>query len=96
MQVPYGPYRLVPMRPKRADRQLGAEAARQRLPDVLDRASRGESTLITKHGKPYAAVVPPDGASRRTQVSVVALRGSGKGLWGKAGRHVARLRDEWS
>jgi antitoxin (DNA-binding transcriptional repressor) of toxin-antitoxin stability system len=53
--------------------------------------------IITKRGKPYAALVPiealPDASPRP---SVVALRGSGAGLWGKsAAAWVDRMRNEW-
>lgn len=76
---------------------VGAEQARQRLPELIDRAHRGEATVITKHGRPYAALVPVD-AARLSQpsMSLLALRGSGKGLWGNVRRHVESLRREWT
>jgi len=73
----------------------GAEEARNQLPDLLEAAARGRSTLITKHGKPVAALVPVDGrgvASR--QESLLSLEGTGRGLWGSA-RKIQKLRDEW-
>jgi len=36
----------------------GAERARAHLPDLLDDAHQGASTIITKRGRPYAALVP--------------------------------------
>ena len=75
----------------------GVEETRQQLPALLDDANRGRSVVITKHGKPYAAIVPlealPDAGPRP---SIRALRGSGAGLWGDdAAVCVERLRDEW-
>ena len=75
---------------------VGAEQARQKLPDLLARAHRGEVTIITRHGRPYAAVVPVDAVEvGRGTVSLNSLRGSGKGLWGDVARHVDSLRREW-
>lgn len=76
----------------------GAEAARTHLPELLERAHRGSPTVITRHGRPYAALVPVGGASAgRRGVSLLALRGSGAGLWGAdPARTIAELRDEWA
>jgi len=76
----------------------GAEEARNQLPDLLDAAEKGRSTIITRHGRPVAALVPIeayDAAVR--QQSLLPLKGSGRGLWGKnSTRTLALLRDEWS
>jgi prevent-host-death family protein len=42
----------------------GAEEARNQLPDLLEAAERGRSTIITKHGRPVAALVPIEARSR--------------------------------
>jgi prevent-host-death family protein len=36
----------------------GVEDARSQLPTLLAEAERGRSTIITRHGKPIAAIVP--------------------------------------
>jgi prevent-host-death family protein len=76
----------------------GAEDARNQLPDLLEAAENGHSTIITKHGRPVAAIVPLDAydaASR--QEPLVPMEGSGRGLWGEDSRRTLRdLRDEWS
>ncbi|MEK6606763.1 MAG: type II toxin-antitoxin system prevent-host-death family antitoxin [Myxococcota bacterium] len=79
-------------------RTYGAEQARQRLPELLERAHHGSPTVITKRGRPYAALVPLDrGLVRTRRSSLLALRGSGAGLWGRdAARTVSRMRDEWT
>lgn len=81
--------------PKRLYR--GVEETRQQLPSLLDQAHAGEPVVVTKRGKPFAALVPleslPDPAPRP---SVLGLRGSGAGLWGDdASDWVNRMRDEW-
>ena len=74
---------------------LGVEEARRRLPQLLADAHRGEVTIITKHGRPYAALVPVEEIRPARPVSVLSLRGSGKGLWGDVAAHVERMRREW-
>jgi len=72
------------------------EAARINLAQLLERAQRGEASVITKHGKAIAAVVPVETLSVRPRLQLLALKGSGKGLWGKRPSKVLdRVRDEW-
>jgi len=75
----------------------GVEDARSQLPALLAEAQRGRSTIITRHGRPVAAIVPIcDAAGRPRQKSLLGLAGSGKGLWGRASAKTLRgLRDEW-
>lgn len=71
----------------------GAEEARNQLPSLLEQAERGRATVITKHGKAVAALVPIDALNAgATQSALLKLRGSGHGLWGG----LDALRDEWS
>jgi prevent-host-death family protein len=80
-----------------ASKTCGAERARSRLPELLEDAHQGSSTIITKRGRPYAALVPlTHGVPPRKGPSLLDLKGSGAGLWGRdSARTVARLRDEW-
>ena len=75
------------------------ERARSHLPSIVAEAHSGKRTIITRHGKAYAAVVPVtdlDKSSGKSRGGILALRGSGKGLWGKdSSKRVAALRDEW-
>jgi prevent-host-death family protein len=76
----------------------GAEEARNQLPDLLEAAEKGRSTIITRHGRPVAALVPIEsyGAAIRQQ-PLLPVSGSGRGLWGKnSTRTIQKLRDEWS
>jgi len=56
----------------------GAEEARNQLPDLLDGAEKGRSTIITRHGRPVAALVPIEayGAAIRQQplIPVAGIR----------------------
>ena len=75
-------------------KKIGAEKAREQLPELLNRASRGQTTIITKHGKPYAALGPVQ-ATRARRHSVLALAGSGAGLWGDIPTFITNERDAW-
>ena len=80
-----------------AARRKGAEEARKQLPDLLDAAENGESTIITRHGRPVAAIVPVDaqGIVSR-QESLLSVAGTGRGLWGDdSTSEIHRLREEW-
>jgi len=76
----------------------GAEEARNQLPDLLDAAEQGEATIITRHGRAIAALIPiGEYASSTQQKSLLPLAGAGRGLWGKdSTRTLRKLRDEWN
>jgi prevent-host-death family protein len=76
----------------------GAEEARNQLPDLLDAAEEGRSTIITRHGRAVAALVPIEAYGAATgQQPLTPVAGSGRGLWGKnSTRTLRKLRDEWS
>ena len=76
----------------------GAEEARNQLPHLLEAAEDGQSTVITKHGRPVAALVPiGDYIAAARQEPLTPVAGSGRGLWGRnSARTIRKLRDEWS
>ncbi|MFZ2303520.1 MAG: type II toxin-antitoxin system prevent-host-death family antitoxin [Minisyncoccia bacterium] len=78
-------------------RKEGSEEARKKLPSLLERAHRGQVTVITKRGVPYAAIVPITEAVKKTAgIRLQNLRGSGKGLWREdAAAWVNEIRGEW-
>ncbi len=80
-----------------ADISYGIEQARIQLPAITAKAHAGVSSVITKHGKPYAAVVPIQYLHQHKRNSgILALRGTGKGLWGQSpSKTIAALRGEW-
>lgn len=79
-------------------RRKGAKEARNQFGELLDAAEQGRSTIITRHGRPVAALIPIavyDTTVRQQPIMPVA--GSGRGLWGKnSARTVRTLRNEWS
>lgn len=73
----------------------GVEEARTKLPEILRAANdEGAITIVTKRGKPYAAVVPLSQALRKAP-NFSDLRGSAKGCFGDAGQFINKLRSEW-
>ena len=82
--------------------QYGLEQARAQLPLIASEAVAGTSSVITRHGKPVAVVVPveqwrQEQARALKQGGILVLRGSGRGLWPEgAAPLVAQLRDEWA
>ncbi len=73
----------------------GAEDARNQLPALLDAAERGESTIITRRGRPVAVLAPMDDA-RPVQQSLLTVAGTGRGLWGvDSAATIRKMRDEW-
>lgn len=75
----------------------GVEDARKQLPALLAEAERGRSTIITRHGRSIAAIVPISStAGVPRQKSLLGLAGTGKGLWGRdSAKTLRKLRDEW-
>lgn len=77
-------------------RHKGVEEARNQLPALLAEAEKGRATIITRHGRSIAALVPVKDAAGVRQRPLTTLAGSGKGMWGKdSAGSVRRLRDEW-
>jgi prevent-host-death family protein len=82
--------------------QYGLEQARAQLPLIASEAVAGYTSVITRHGKPVAVVIPVDQwrdqqARSLRQSGVLALRGTGRGLWPDgAAASVAQLRDVWA
>ena len=51
-------------------RYTGVEETRQQLPSLLDDAHAGKPVVITKHGRPYAAIVPLEALPRSRATTV--------------------------
>lgn len=75
----------------------GAEKARQELPAILAAAAAGRTTIITRHGRKIAAVVPVSMVKPAKPLSLQGLAGTGRGLWGPdSSSAISDLRDEWN
>jgi prevent-host-death family protein len=77
--------------------RIGIEQARIELPRLVSEAQAGNSAIITRHGRPCAAIVPLDALpTKNRRGGVLALRGTGAGLWGPSiASTVTQLRNEW-
>jgi prevent-host-death family protein len=75
----------------------GAEEARAQLPELLTAAQQGRHTIITRHGKPVAVLMPASAIPQaQAQIPLTSLAGTGRGLYGGDSREYLRqLRDEW-
>lgn len=75
----------------------GAEEVRNQLPALLEAAERGRSTVITRHGRPVATLVPISAyGGAAPQQPLIPIAGTGRGLWGKDSRRTIGIRrDEW-
>lgn len=76
----------------------GSEEARNELPALIEEAQRGRPTIITRRGRPVAALVPlAQFQPNNRQQSLLTLEGAGRGVWGKnSGSTIKKLRGEWS
>jgi prevent-host-death family protein len=76
----------------------GSEEARNELPTLLEEAQSGRATIITRRGRPVAALVPlSQYRLSLRQESLLTLEGVARGLWGKNSTGtIKKLRDEWS
>ncbi|MGJ7509985.1 type II toxin-antitoxin system Phd/YefM family antitoxin [Variovorax sp. GT1P44] len=76
---------------------VGLEQGRNTLPLLASRAHAGEPSLLTRHGKPYAAIVSSDVLLKgRTGPRFLSLRGTGRGLWGETpAQTIDDARAEW-
>jgi len=55
-------------------KEVGTFEAKNQLSALLDLVAQGEDVLITRHGKPIARLVPPDGASGKRDAAAAAAR----------------------
>lgn len=79
-----------------APKMYGADDARARLPELLERAHHGSATVITKRGRPYAVLVPIGSVDDAPRLSLASMKGSGVGLWGTdSSATIDTLRSQW-
>ena len=71
--------------------------AKNRLPELIDRALKGEDVIITRHGRPVAELRPipkPVGPVTPEALDWLAARRVGKRAAEDAGTFVRKMRDE--
>jgi prevent-host-death family protein len=73
--------------------------AKNRLPELIDRAIEGEDVIITRHGHPVVELSPIPAPARRiaaTDLDWIAARRVGtRRPADDAGKLVSKMRDEW-
>ena len=80
--------------------QLSAAQAKSRLADCLRKAERGESVIITRRGRPVAALVAvdrvtlPKSKGSRASLGLAGLAGGWKGSEDLAGSRSRRSRSD--
>lgn len=94
-------YRLYEKSTMAKPPSYGLEKARAQLPRIVSEAHEGQTTIILRHGKPMAAVVPVDllrvcEPPEPAPLKLSSLRGTGRGFWTeRADQVVDELRTEW-
>ncbi len=71
--------------------------AKNRLPELIDRALKGEDVVITRHGRPVVELKPiPQSVQPLSAADLdwLAARRVGKQATEDAGTFVSRMRDE--
>ncbi len=53
-------------------KSVGSYEAKTHLPRLLDEVQRGETIMITKHGKPVAVLSPPEAEPDRDVRAIIA------------------------
>lgn len=74
---------------------VGAFEAKTHLPELLERARRGERITITKRGMPVAILVPAEPRPRKDRKQVIAeLKEFGRGRSLRKGTKIRDLIEE--
>ena len=71
--------------------------AKNKLPELIDRALKGEAVVITRHGHPVAELKPIPAAPRAVtaaDLDWLKARRVGRKMKEDAGTFVSRMRDE--
>jgi prevent-host-death family protein len=79
-------------------KEIGTFEAKNQFSALLDLVAQGEDVLITRHGKPVARLVPPEGAHTKRNAAAAALRIRQRAGVGRSGNfdweYWKKLRDE--
>lgn len=73
--------------------------AKNRLPELIDRALKGEEVVITRHGHPVVGLNPIPAPARRITAAdldwLATRRVGAQPPAQNAGKLVSKMRDEW-
>ena len=76
-------------------REIAASDAKTHLPRLLDAVERGETLVITRHGRPIARLVPePDRRRDEISAAIDALRNRRRRAPGVTAADLLSARDE--
>ena len=76
-------------------REIQASEAKTKLPELLRDVERGETLIITRHGKPIARLVPDlEQQQARARAAVAAIREMRKGNGTITVEEILSARDE--
>jgi prevent-host-death family protein len=76
-------------------REVQASEAKTHLPQLLDDVERGETIVITRHGRPIARLVPDeDKRQAEAREAVAAIRALRKGAAKITVEELLSMRDE--
>ena len=76
-------------------REIQASEAKTHLPQLLDDVQRGESVVITRHGRPVARLVPDEEFRRAERAEAIAtIKALRKGMGKISVEELISMRDE--
>jgi prevent-host-death family protein len=76
-------------------KEVQASAAKARLAELLDEVERGETIVITRHGKPVARLVPdPAGRQREIEQAIADIKEMRKHTGRATLEEISEWRDE--
>jgi len=76
-------------------REVQASEAKARLAELLDQVERGETIVITRHGKPIARLVPdPDQRQREVDQAIADIKEMRKHVGRATVEEILAWRDE--
>ena len=76
-------------------REVQASEAKTHLPQLLDDVERGETIVITRHGRPIARLVPDEERRRAERAeAIAAIKALRKGVGKITVEELLAMRDE--
>jgi prevent-host-death family protein len=87
--------RIDQLKVTRIMREVQASEAKTHLPQLLDDVERGETIVITRHGRPIARLVPDEERRRAERAeAIAAIKALRKGVGKITVEELLAMRDE--